>query len=250
MSVIVPTHERPELCIRAVRSALAQTSPPEEVLVWDDGSSAATRVQLREFAALHPRVIYREGEPAGTPAVGRNGLIELAQGDWIAFLDDDDEWMPEKLERQQAYMSSWDVIASGAKRRSNGDDYLPHIGRVSRAMLARDNVLVLSTVTVRRSVLATEFRGGTELTAIEDYALWLDLADAGARIVVTSDVVAIYDDTVAGRLSDDAAAVQGRLARHMVRRWTRRPFDREAGVAAVIHASRAVKLRARTALPK
>ena len=161
VSVIVPTHERPELCIRALRSALAQTAPPEEVLVWDDGSTAETRARLREFAALHPQVRYHEGAPVGAPAVGRNRLIELAQGDWIAFLDDDDEWLPEKLEHQQVYMSAWDVIGSGARRRSNADTYLPRVGRVSRAMLGRDNLLVLSTVTVRRSLLTTGFREGT-----------------------------------------------------------------------------------------
>ena len=80
--------------------------------------------------------------------------------------------------------------------------------------------------------------------------MWLDLAEAGARIVVTPDVVAIYDDIGRGRLSGDATAVQLRLARHMFRRWTRRPVDRDAAVGTAVHASRAVKLRVRTVLRK
>jgi hypothetical protein len=164
------------------------------------------------------------------------------------MLDDDEEWLPDKLERQQGYMDAWDVIASGARRRSNGNLYLPHVGPVSRAALCRDNVLVLSTVTIRRSLVTHGFREDRELAAIADYCMWLDLADAGARIAATPDVVAIYDDTGPDRLSDAAAAVQQRLARHMYQRWRERVSDYDAAVGTAVHASRAAKLRARESL--
>ena len=125
---------------------------------------------------------------------------------------------------------------------------MPYVGPVSRAVLLRDNVLVLSTVTIRRSLVTGGFREERELAAIEDYCLWLDLADAGARIVATPDLVAIYDDTGPDRLSDAVTAVQMRLARHVVRRWRRRLADRDAAVAAAVHTSRAAKLRARELL--
>jgi glycosyltransferase involved in cell wall biosynthesis len=244
VSVIVPTHERPELCIRAVRSALTQTVPPEEVLVWDDGSSFETRERLRGFVARHANVRLHEGSAAGTPAVGRNRLIELARGDWLAMLDDDDEWLPDKLEHQQEYMHSWDVIGSAATRRSGCGVYSPHVGPVRRAALYRNNLLVLSTVTIRRS-LAPRFREDRVLAGLEDYCLWLDLADTDARIVATREVVAIYDDTGAQRLSDVASILQWRLARHMLARWRGCPSDRAAAVSALVHFSRAAKTRTR-----
>jgi glycosyltransferase involved in cell wall biosynthesis len=230
--------------MRAVRSALAQTVPPEEVLVWDDGSSADTRERLRGFVSLQANVLLYEGPAAQTPAVGRNRLIELARGDWLAMLDDDDEWLPDKLERQQECMQSWDVIGSAATRRSDGEVYSPHVGPVRREALYRDNPLVLSTVTVRRS-LAPTFCEDPALGGLEDYCAWLDLSDAGARIVATADVVAIYDDTGAERLSAAASTLQWRLARHTLGRWRARPSDRAAAVGALIHLSRAAKLRTR-----
>jgi glycosyltransferase involved in cell wall biosynthesis len=248
VSVIVTTHERAELCMRAVRSALAQTAPPDEVLVWDDGSGSETRERLRQFAALHPRVELHEGPPAGRPAVGRNRLIELARGEWVAMLDDDDEWLPDKLEHQQRYTAAWDVIASAARRRSNGGVYVPWVGHVSRAALFRYNLLVLSTVTMRRSLATRGFPEDPMLAGLEDYCLWLDLADAGARILATSDVVAIYDDAGPDRLSRAASPLQQRLAEHMRRRWRARPLDRAAAVGAIVHSSRAVKLRTRSLL--
>jgi len=232
--------------MRAVLSALAQTVPPEEVLVWDDGSGPETRERLRRFVALHPQVRLHEGPATGTPAVGRNRLIELARGDWVALLDDDDEWLPDKLERQQEYMEAWDVIGSAARRRSNGAVYMPWVGRVSRAALFRHNVLVLSTVTVRRSLATSGFREDPALAGLEDYCMWLDLADEGARIVATSDVVATYDDTGADRLSREASALQRRLAGHMRRRWRARLHDPAAATGAVVHSARAGKLRARS----
>ncbi len=101
--------------------------------------------------------------------------------------------------------TAWDVIASAARRRSNGGVYVPWVGHVSRTALFRYNLLVLSTVTMRRSLAARGFPEDTMLAGLEDYCLWLDLADAGARIVATSDVVAIYDDAGPDRLSRAAS---------------------------------------------
>lgn len=248
ISVIVPTFERAELCIRAVRSALTQTLPPLEVLVWDDGSDVATRDRLRAFAASHARVSLHEGARAGTPAVGRNRLIERARGDWVAMLDDDDEWLPDKLERQCPFTVEWDVIGSGARLRSDNSLYLPHVGAVTRSMLYLDNPLVLSTVIFRRSLVSGGFRERPQFAGIADYCLWLDFAEAGARIVATAEVVAIYDDGGHGRLSDAGVAVQLRLARLMFRRWRARFWDLEAARGAAVYASRAAKLRARVLL--
>jgi glycosyltransferase involved in cell wall biosynthesis len=246
VSVIVPTHERADLCIRAVRSALAQTVAPEEVLVWDDGSSAGTLERLRRLAAHEPRVRLHEGVAAGTPAVGRNRLIGLARGEWVAMLDDDDEWLPDKLESQQRYLDAWDVVGSAVRRRSNNGVYSPHVGPVGRRALYRDNLLVLSTVAMRRSLAQRGFRETRGLAGLEDYCMWLDLADAGARIVATLDVVAIYDDGGADRLSNDASKLQQRLASHMLGRWRERPGDRAAAAGALVHAARFAKLRARS----
>jgi glycosyltransferase involved in cell wall biosynthesis len=73
VSVVIPTWNRAAMLERAVRSALNQTLPPLEILVCDDGSSDDSRAVIEAMGA--------------------------SRGEWIAFLDDDDEWRPEKWER-------------------------------------------------------------------------------------------------------------------------------------------------------
>jgi glycosyltransferase involved in cell wall biosynthesis len=98
VSVVIPTYNRPNLVQRAIKSALQQTLHEIEVIVVTDGLDEATVTELSKIDDARLRVISlptRSGAP-----VARNTGIEAAQGKWIALLDDDDEWMPEKLERQ------------------------------------------------------------------------------------------------------------------------------------------------------
>lgn len=95
----MPTHERPELLLRALRSVLAQTRPPAELVVVVDGDSPeATTEVLAALGEPSLRVIV-PGRRLGN-AEARNLGVRHARGDWIALLDDDDCWAPSKLERQ------------------------------------------------------------------------------------------------------------------------------------------------------
>lgn len=98
VSTVIPTRNRPQLVLRAARSALAQTYRDIEVLVIVDGPDEATSGALASLRDDRLRVIVLPS-PQGGQAARRAG-IEAARGDWIAFLDDDDEWLPEKIEIQ------------------------------------------------------------------------------------------------------------------------------------------------------
>ena len=99
--VIIPVYNRPDKIRRAVGSVFAQTYSPAEIIVVDDHSTDSTPAVLSELSAqyLHEMVVLRHSENKGV-AAARNTGITAASADWIAFLDSDDEWMPEKLERQ------------------------------------------------------------------------------------------------------------------------------------------------------
>ena len=98
ISVIIPTHNRCELLRRALLSVFAQTLLPTEVVVIDDGSTDNTATMIRtEF----PAVSYYYQENSGVSSA-RNLGIQHTTGDWLAFLDSDDEWLPEKLMQQSA----------------------------------------------------------------------------------------------------------------------------------------------------
>lgn len=99
VSVIVPTYNRGIRVSRAIDSALGQTHQPVEVLVVDDGSTDDTAEQIKARYKKDARVKYLS-RPNGGPAAARNTGLEAATGEYIAFLDSDDEWLPWKVEFQ------------------------------------------------------------------------------------------------------------------------------------------------------
>jgi len=98
VSVVIPTYRRPLLVKRAVQSALAQTLSQIEVIVVIDGPDQSTREGLTAIDDSRLRVIELPNNQGSCNA--RNTGVDTAQAKWVAFLDDDDEWMPQKLERQ------------------------------------------------------------------------------------------------------------------------------------------------------
>ena len=100
VSVVIPTRNRPALVCRAVQSVLSQTYKEIEAVVVVDGPDEATVAALAELKDPRVRVLALEENVGGSEA--RNTGVRAAAGDWIAFLDDDDEWMPEKIEKQLA----------------------------------------------------------------------------------------------------------------------------------------------------
>lgn len=98
VTVVIPTRNRPLLVKRAVQSALAQTLKELEIIVAIDGPDEATRIELAQIDDLRLRVIELPISKGGADA--RNSGVFAAEGEWVAFLDDDDEWLPQKLELQ------------------------------------------------------------------------------------------------------------------------------------------------------
>ncbi|NUB10712.1 glycosyltransferase family 2 protein [Azospirillum sp. Vi22] len=108
VSAVIPTRNRPHLVLNAVESVRAQTLKDVEIVVVVDGPDPATVAALEAVEDRRLRIVQN---PASLgPAGARNAGVQAALGEWIAFLDDDDSWAPEKLERQLAAAK-----ASGAK---------------------------------------------------------------------------------------------------------------------------------------
>ncbi len=177
VSVVIPTFNRCRLLRRAVASVLAQTQPTDEIIVVDDGSTDGTREMVAE---QFPAAIYRFQPNAGVSAA-RNRGIRVAAGQWIAFLDSDDEWRPAKLERQLAALERHpdyllchcDEIWYRAGRRVN-----PGRRHKKAGGWIFDRCLPLCAISpsaalVRRSVFDEVGLFDESLEACEDYDFWL-----------------------------------------------------------------------------
>lgn len=102
VSVVIPAHNAERYLGEAIESALAQTAPPLEVVVVDDGSQDGTAEVARGFGSI----VRCHSQPQGGIGAARNRGVEMARGEYIAFLDADDLWLPRKLELQLAAFAS------------------------------------------------------------------------------------------------------------------------------------------------
>lgn len=198
---------------------------------------------MRDWERHDERVRYlRTSHNSGTPGTTRNLGIEHGRGYWIAFLDDDDEWLPGKLAAQRAAIAteSADVIATNALR-SDGSVYFPDAPFVlhpTRGDLLRANPIIVSSAMVPREQLisAGGFQTSRRVRGIEDYAMWLELTGRGARLLILGEPLMRYEDTSTDRMSTARIRTQLAVARLA---WTHalRGPARPAGVKAALRYS-------------
>jgi hypothetical protein len=180
VSVVIPTYNSATLVTQAIDSALAQSAAPAEILVVDDGSTDDTRERL---AAYGPRITYLLQENQGV-AAARNLGLSRARGQYVAFLDADDVWHPQKLELQLVVFDNNSELALlGTGRTWPLDLTLPRRGPI-RPIAWRDlavkNHFVASSVLVRREALDRAGGFDRSLHGPEDYDLWLRIAQTAA----------------------------------------------------------------------
>jgi len=104
VSVIMPAYNCADFIGTTLDSVIAQTYKNWEVIVVDDCSTDHTEEVVRSYLELHPRIRYCRLEKNSGPAVARNKAVNMAEGQYLAFLDSDDVWFPEKLEKQIRFM--------------------------------------------------------------------------------------------------------------------------------------------------
>ncbi|WP_323191217.1 glycosyltransferase family 2 protein [Halostella sp. PRR32] len=140
VTVIIPTYNRAETLPRAVDSALDQTFEDLEVLVVDDGSTDETRELLDSYSDPRVRTIAHETNRGAN--VARNTGIENARGEYVAFLDSDDEWYPGKVSRQltalDAKGSDWIAAYCDTEIRTSGSS--GRLRSLAAGVLARADV--------------------------------------------------------------------------------------------------------------
>ncbi len=220
VSVVIPTRNRAAIVERAVLSALAQTARPCEVVVIDDASTDDTAGRLERYAGDGVRVLRVPERGGGSRA--RNLGIEAARGDWVAFLDSDDEWRPQKLERQLARLEAFDGLGlSVVYCRRIAFDHLtgrqfpvptPLLeGNVFAALLSGWEVST-SQVMVSREALTRVGGFDPVLPGSQDYDLWLRLAAAGYLFGGVPEALAVKHAHLVLQMSADPGVKEQGLA--------------------------------------
>jgi len=183
VSTIIPAWNAAPVLAKTVRSALAQTWPAQEIVIVDDGSTDDTGAIAEQLAARHPAVRVVHQANRGLSGA-RNRGIEEAAGDYVAPLDADDLWHPEKLSRQVAAMEAMPgaALAYGWFRRiDQADRVLPGSGSpvvegwVFHRHLA-DNFISNGSSPLVRTEVARAIRYDESYRSAEDYRFQLDVA--------------------------------------------------------------------------
>lgn len=181
ISVIIPTYNRAWTLERAIQSVLDQTFPASEIIVVDDASTDGTSESLKKYSN---RVKIITNESNHGVSFSRNAGIQAACGDWIAFLDSDDQWLPEKLERQKGFHEAHpSVLVSQCDEIwiRDGVRVNPMAKHKKKGGWIFESCIPLcivspSAVVIHKDVFEHIGLFDVNLLACEDYDLWLRIA--------------------------------------------------------------------------
>ena len=201
-SIIIPTYNRIDKLRRAVNSVLQQTYSNYEILVIDDGSTDSTQKEFSNFNLETLRYICIEN--SGGPAKPRNIGVNNSTGDWIAFLDSDDYWLPNKLEviSNEIKNNQFDVIChnefmlDGLTGNKRINIYGPAIKDMYKYLLYCGNRLSTSATAVKSSFIknnSIKFDEDSKYLMVEDYDYWLSIALKRGSFKFIKDVLGVYD---------------------------------------------------------
>jgi len=199
VSVVIPTYDRPEMLQRAVESVVAQTYNPMELVVVDDHSPkpAAETLDRMETDSLASVSCIRHDENCGGSTARATG-IEAAASEWVAFLDDDDEWEPPKLEKQVERAVGADsepVLVYTGIRQVNADRSTNAVktptteGNVIEDLLRGNFIGSYSAVMVRSDAIAAVGGPDERFPSWQDWEWYLRLAQKGTLRSVPEPLV-------------------------------------------------------------
>jgi glycosyltransferase involved in cell wall biosynthesis len=207
VSVIIPTYNRAEMLIRAIRSVLKQTFKDYELIIVDDGSTDDTAKILKDYKAHKFRYIRYNSNKGG--AFARNLGIDNSKGKYIAFLDSDDEWLPAKLEKQTKFIENCparvgavyclvlnknDVIRKNSSKPKRGNVY----GDLLRGWCPPTT----SSFLIKAQALKRGVRFDGALPSFQDYDLWIRLSEYWEFDFVPEQLV-IFHHHESDRISKD-----------------------------------------------
>jgi glycosyltransferase involved in cell wall biosynthesis len=199
ISVVVPCYNAAGTLRDAVASLLRQTIPVREILIVDNNSTDSSLAVSHELECANPGVVRLVCERKQGAAAARNRGVDAASSPWVAFLDADDEWLPEKIERCLPYLDGrYSLVCHDFVNRCDGLNRTIAAHVRSRilptpyaSLLLNNYIGTLTVIANRKSLIEA---GGFPLNYIngEDYFLWLRvLGKKGAAAYILQEVLAV-----------------------------------------------------------
>lgn len=202
ISVIIPTWNRADTLKAAVNSVLNQTYPVMEVLICDDGSTDNSQAII--LSITDKRVRWIDCGRNGRPAIPRNMGVKESKGEWIAFLDSDDVWLPQKVAKQMQALDEYReclAVSCNAMKvdaLQKNQTVFHSVDRLKFRFkdLAETNYIICSSALMHRSLfqLTGGFPEKEEFKAIEDYSLWLKVAAFTEWIYLKEPLLNYHDN--------------------------------------------------------
>ena len=196
VSVIMPCYNMASYVSDSIKSVIAQTYPHWELLIVDDASTDETVNIIKSYAQADSRIKFAIKKQNSGISDTRNLCIQMAQGQFLAFLDADDIWHPEKLEKQLSFMmaknigftySTYDWIDEDGKVMNK---FINTIGNLDYKTYLRNTIIGCSTVMVNKTitgdVIVPKFRTS------EDTATWLDILRKGLLAYAIDESLVSY----------------------------------------------------------
>jgi glycosyltransferase involved in cell wall biosynthesis len=185
VDVIIPSYQETHLLMRAIDSALSQGPVVNNIFVVDDGSDESTRLFISKYVEPKAKVRVLYSNRANHPGIARNIGLEHCTSEWVAFLDADDVWMADKLEKQLLFAEkfAFDFVASNATVHDSTptvkEYFDPHTSiSLNPKSLVMDNQVINSTTIVKlNSILKIGgYARDYHLRGVEDHSTWLRLS--------------------------------------------------------------------------
>ncbi len=200
ISVIIPTWNRSRVIKKAILSALNQTFSSLEVVVVDDGSTDNTSEIVQSIK--DSRIKWISGDHTGLPAAVRNRGMKESKGEWIAFLDSDDEWLPDKIDKQITLAKKTSCLAVcsngyGINSRGEKKIYLTYNRDfIEFNDLLKNNSVILSSAIFHKSLisLCNGLPEDQKYRNAPDYTYWLRISTYTKFAYLNDPLVVYHDD--------------------------------------------------------
>lgn len=203
ISIITPTYNSNKFIKRTITSVLNQIYTDWEYLIIDDSSTDNTVELVNEFVKQDSRIkLFKTPKNSGGPALPKNVGIENAKGEYVAFLDHDDEWLPLKLEKQikvfeESKNEKLGIVSCFLNIRNNNGKLIykhkkNYRGDVLKQLANRNFIVNSSCVVIKLSILKEVGQFDSRFKTSDDWDMWLRISKAGYQFDFVSEYLVNY----------------------------------------------------------